>query len=139
MIRTLFFAETVAGATYTASVTVPAGARLLDVLVDTSVAWAAATAPIDVGDSDAADALVKNFDMAAQGGTAGKSKGGTDWGDGLTGNNGPLSAVGPGKLYPNGDTITAVVSPTVPGGPTGISSVSLLIEIPSTHRVAVVV
>lgn len=139
MIRTLFFTETVAGATYTASVTVPAGARLLDVLVDTSVAWTAVTAPIDVGDSDASDALVNGFDMAAQGGTAAKSKGGTDWGDGLSGNNGPLSAVGPGKFYPNGDTITAVCSPTVPGGPTGVSSVSLLLEIPSTHRAAVAV
>ena len=51
--------------------------------------------------------------------------GGTDWGNGLNGTTGPFSAGGPGKLYPSGDVVTAVVTPTVPGGPTGISAITL--------------
>lgn len=141
MIRTLTFTETATGVTYTAVTTVPAGSRLLDIYVETTVAWTAATATLDIGDSDAADSLAASAtaDLAAQQGIAGSAAGGTDWGNGLAAADGPISSAGPGKLYPTGDTITAVCAPTVPGGPTGVSKITLLLETPSVHRAATVV
>lgn len=139
MIRLLTFTETVAGATYTAKTSIPKGARLLDVLLETTTAWTAATAPITIGDADAADSLVKAADLAAQQGIDANTQGGTNWGNGLNGTDGPVSAGGPGKLYPSGGLITAVCSPTVPGGPTGVSRVSFLIETASVNNPASVV
>jgi hypothetical protein len=139
MLRTLSIVETDAGLTYTARASVPAGARLLDVLIESSAAWTAATADLDVGDLDGADALIASADITGTDGSAAEGLGGTDWGFGRDGTNGPYSASGPGKLYPSGSTITAVVTATVPGGPTGISLVTLLLELPGTHRAATVV
>ena len=139
MIRTLTFTETSTGATYTARTSIPRGARLLEVFLETTVAWTAATAPVDVGDSDAADALVKAANLKAQQGIDSSGKGGTDWGNGLNGTTGPYSTGGPGKLYPAGDVITAVLSPTVPGGPTGVSRITLWIELNATTNPATVV
>ena len=140
MIRTMTFTETVAGITYTATTSVSPGYRLLDVLVETDTAWTAATAALTIGDSDATDSLVKALSVKAQGGTAAKSKSGTNWGNGLNGTNGPYSAAGPGKLYPSGSIITAIVTAGTPGGPTGISRVQLLMEqIPTSIRRATVV
>lgn len=139
MLRTLTFTETALGVTYTARTSVPAGARLLDVLVETTTGWAAATAPLDVGDSDASDALIAAVDLKAAQGAAASGLGGTDWGNGLSDSDGPYSAAGPGKLYPSGDVITAVVAPTVPGGPTGVSKVTLVLELAGTVRAARVV
>lgn len=138
-VRTLTFTETVAGLTYTAVTSVPKGARILDVLLESTAAWTAATSDLDVGDSDAADALVQAQDMSAQFGQPAAGAGGTDWGNGLTGADGPFSATGPGKLYPSGDLITAVITATVPGGPTGISRVTILFEFAGAHRAATVV
>lgn len=138
MIRTLRFTETIDGATYTASTSIPAGGRILDVLLETTAAWTAATAPLDVGDADASDALVGAEAMDGLVGKAAAGAGGTDWGNGLGDTDGPQSAGGPGKSYPAGGTITAVVTPTVPGGPTGLSAVTLLIELPGVSRRAVV-
>ena len=138
MLRILTFTETDTGVTYTAKSSIPPGARLLDVLLETTVAWTAATAPVDVGDSDASDALVKAADLAAQQGIGAGGTGGTDWGNGLTGTDGPYQTGGAGKLYPNGDTITAVISPTVPGGPTGVSRITLMFDMSGTTRRAVV-
>lgn len=139
------FTETVDGATYTASIDLPANTRLLDVLVETFTAWTAATAPLDVGDSDAADALASGLNVAAQMGVVGANATGTDWGNGLTGADGPYgyngtqaSTSGPGKLYPAGDTITAVITPTVPGGPTGVSRVTLIAQVEAAAVAAVV-
>lgn len=137
-VRTLTFVETANGATYTARTSIPPGARIVDVLLETFTAWTAATAPIDVGDSDAADALVGAADLASQQGVVGSGSGGTDWGNGLTDADGPYSAGGPGKLYPSGDLITAVVTPTVPGGPTGVSRVTILFEFAGSQRAAIV-
>jgi hypothetical protein len=138
-VRTLTLTETVAGLTYTGRVSVPAGARVIDVLVETTAAWAAATAALDVGDSDANDALIGALSVSAQGAWVASANGGTDWGNGLTDNTGPYSAGGPGKLYPSGDTITAVVTATVPGGPTGHTVVTVLYEFAGVHRVATAV
>ena len=138
-VRTLTFVETVAGVTYTAVTSVPKGARILDVLLETTAGWTAATADLDVGDSDAADALVGALDVSSQFGIAASGGGGTDWGNGLSDADGPYSSVGPGKLYPSGDIITAVITATVPGGPTGLSRVTILFEIAGAHRVATVV
>ena len=139
MVRTIRFTETADGATYTGKVSVPAGARLLDLLLETTVAWTAATAPLDVGDSDASDALIAAMDIA--GVTFGDSYGlnfnGTAWGN-ANNDGGPAYNGGSGKLYPNGDTITAVITPTVPGGPTGISTVTLLLELGGVARGQVV-
>jgi hypothetical protein len=138
-VRVLTLTETVAGVTYTATTSVPKGARILDVLTETTVAWTAATAPVDVGDGDGADSLIAAADLAAQQGAAATGLGGTDWGNGLTDADGPQSAGGPGKLYPNGGTIVAVCTPTVPGGPTGVSRITLLFEFAGATRAAVVV
>lgn len=136
-VRTLTFTETLDGVTYTAATSVPKGWRVLDVFVETTVGWTAATAPLDVGDSDANDALVAAVNLKAQQGIAGKDANGTDWGNGLSDADGPASAGGPGKLYPAGDTITAVATATVPGGPTGISRLTLWLEGPTVRRNAV--
>lgn len=140
MMRRLVLTETATGVTYTARTSIPAGARILDVLIETTAAWTASTCPISVGDSDAADALVQAYDAAAVtflndlGGTFG----GTAWGD-AAGNGTAYSSSGTGKLYPTGDLITVVASPTVPGGPTGLTYVTLLLELPSVVRQAAVV
>jgi hypothetical protein len=140
MIRTLTFTETAAGVTYTAFTSVPPGCRILDVLVETDAAWTAATAALDIGDSDASDALANAYDITAVGyvNSAGGPLGGTAWGD-AGGGGGPYSNSGSGKLYPSGDIITAVVTAGTPGGPTGISRVCLLIEqVPLLRRATVV-
>lgn len=131
--RVLTFTETATGVTYTAKCSLPPGSRLLDVLIETTVAWTAATAPLDVGDSDAADALVQALNVAAQDFTsAGAKTSGTAWGD-SGGNGSAYLSSGSGKLYPSGATITAVISPTVPGGPTGVSRVTLWFEQPQSR------
>ncbi len=139
MIRTLLFTEDDTSLTYTAEISIPVGARLLDIYVETDVAWTAATAPLDVGDSDASDALCDagTVDLTGQQGIAGSACAGTDWGNGLTAADGPISNGGPGKLYPSGDTITAVATATVPGGPTGISRIVLFLQVPGPDRQAV--
>lgn len=139
MIRELHFTETVDGVTYTAVTSMPAGARLLDILIETYTGWTAATADLDLGDSDANDALAAAVDLTGQMGVAGNGAGGTDWGNGLSDSDGPYSAGGPGKLYPNGDLITAVVTAGTPGGPTGFSRVSLLLELRGVSNPATVV
>jgi len=139
-VRTLTFTETVAGLVYTAVTSIPKGARIIDVLIESTAAWTAATALLDVGDSDAADALIQAQDMTSQFGiNAIAANGGTDWGNGLIQADGPYSSTGPGKLYPSGDIITAVITATVPGGPTGLSRVTILFEIAGAHRVATAV
>ncbi len=139
MIRRLVLTETATGVTYTARTSIPHGARLLDVYLETTAAWTAATCPVDVGDSDAADALVGAQNLKAQQGIPGSGAGGTDWGNGLSDSDGPISAGGPGKFYPSGDLVTVVASPTVPGGPTGLSYVTLLLELGAVVNPAAVV
>lgn len=136
MLRTILLTETVDGATYTGSVSVPAGWRVLDLLVETFVAWTAATADLDVGDSDAADALAAAFDLTGVTFQSGTGVGGTTWGN-ADGDGDPYSGSGTGKLYPAGETITAVVTSTTPGGPTGISRVTLWMEPAGVTRRAV--
>ncbi len=140
MLRRLVLTETATGVTYTARTSIPAGGRLLDVLIETPDAWTAATCPIDVGDVDAADALVAAFDAANVGYVNGRSGNyaGTAWGD-ASGNGAPYRALGTGKLYPTGSLITVVASPTVPGGPTGLTYVTLLIDVGSIVNPAGVV
>lgn len=139
MLKVISIVETVAGVTYTGQTSIPAGARVMDAYLETTSAWTAGTAPCDVGDSDAVDALAAAVDIAGVGITDGATGAGTDWGNGLTAVNGPISALGAGKLYLNDDTVTAVVSPTVPGGPTGASRVILWVELDTTIHDALVV
>ncbi len=137
-VRTLTFTETQTGVGYTGVTSIPPGARLMDVLIETFTAWTAATAVLDLGDADGAEALVKDHAAKAAQGVAGAGTGGLDWGNGLTGATGPYSAGGPGKLYPTGDVLTAVITPTVAGGPTGISRVTIWYEFAGVQRVAAV-
>lgn len=143
-LRTLTFTETVDGVTYTARTSLPVGARLLDVLLETTEAWTAASADLDVGDADAADALITAYDLTsvafknADGSGAVGGAWGNDGGDGAPyGGSDNSGGGGSGKLYPNGATITAVVTAGTPGGPTGLSSVSLLFEFAGARRAAV--
>lgn len=134
-LRILRFAETVDGATYTARTNVPKGARLMDILAETTAAWTAATALLSVGDSDGADSLVQDQGVADLGGVNGKGMArGADWS--TDGN--PYGDGNAGKLYVAGDTITAVVVATVPGGPTGLSSVVLWFEPQGAGQLATV-
>ena len=135
-IRVITIAETVAGLTYTGRTTLPPGSRLIDVMIESDTAWTAAVAALDLGDVDAADALAAAVDVTAQFGAAGAGQGGTDWGNGLTDSDGPYSAAGPGKWYPNGTTVTAVVTAGTPGGPTGQSRVTLWYEPGGFYRAA---
>lgn len=139
MIRTLTFAETASGATYSAVTSVGPGMRIVDVLIETDIAWTAATAALSIGDSDAADALCGAVDVTGLLYVAADSQGGTAWGD-AGGDGAPYSSKGTGKLYPAGDIITAIITAGTPGGPTGITRVDLLLEqIPTSIRRASVV
>jgi hypothetical protein len=134
-LRILRFAETVDGVTYTARTNIPKGARLLDILMETTVGWTAATASLDVGDSDGADSLINGQDISnVDGVTIDSAAGGTYWASPPN----PYSGSGTGKLYPAGDSITAVVTATVPGGPTGLSSVALWFEPQGAGQLATV-
>lgn len=140
MMRRLVLTETASGLTYTAVTSVPVGARILDVLVETTAAWAAATVTVDVGDSDGADSLAAAVDVSAvlYANDSGGTFGGTAWGD--TGGDGKsYSGGGSGKLYPAGDLITVTATATVPGGPTGLTYVTLLMETASVVQRASVV
>lgn len=140
MVRTLTFVETVDGETYTARTSVPPGARLLDLLIETTEAWTAASADLDVGDSDASDALCSAVDLTSVvfGDSYNINFNGTAWGN-AAGDGSPTFVGGTGKLYPSGDLITAVVTAGTPGGPTGLSRVTLLLELPALQRRAVAV
>lgn len=140
MMRRLVLTETASGLTYTAQTSVPVGARILDVLIETFTDWTAASLAIDVGDSDATDALVAAF--AAETAAATFVNGsvissGTAWGD-AAGLGHAYTDGGTGKLYPSGDLITVVGTATVPGGPTGLTYVTLLMELPGVVRQSVV-
>lgn len=133
--RVLTLTETVDGVTYTASTSLPKGARLLDALVETPAEWTA-TAALDLGDGDAADALISALDVAPFLFSSG-DHGGTAWGD-ANGNGNAYSNSGTGKVYPAGATITAVITAGAPGGPTGLTRVTLLYEFAGLTRAAVV-
>lgn len=140
-VRTLTFAETASGVTYTAVTSIPPGARLLDVLVETTAAWTAATADLTIADNEAEDALASAYDITSEGFSTAANTGGTAWGNG-DGDGAPYSAgegSGTGKLYPTGSEITAVVTAGTPGGPTGVTVVTLVLETPTTARRATVV
>lgn len=139
MIRTLLFTQTETGVTYTAVTSIPAGARLMDLDIETFTAWTCSTAAISIGDADAANSLVSAASVKALQGIPAKAKGGTNWGNGLSGTTGPISALGPGKLYPNGGIITAIVTVGTPSGETGVTRITLWIETPSVEREASVV
>lgn len=139
MIRTLNFTQTETGTVYTAHTSIPAGARLMDLDLETFAAWTCSTAAISIGDADGAATLVSAANIKAQQGIPAKAKGGTNWGNGLVGTTGPISALGPGKLYPTGGPITAVLTVGTPSGETGITVVSLWIEMPTVVRAASVV
>jgi len=139
--RRIVLTETASGLTYTAQTSVPVGARITDVLIESLAGWTAATITVDVGDSDASDALVAAYDVSSAGFSTAANGSGTAWGD-AAGNGAPYSTaagVGTGKLYPAGDLITVVGTATVPGGPTGLTYVTLLMEPASVVRQATVV
>jgi len=123
-LRVLRFVETVDGATYTAVTNLPRGSRLIDILMETTVAWTAATADLDIGDFNGADTLMSAADLTSTFSASVGSSGASGWANPPN----PYSNSGAGILYPNGTPITAVVTATTPGGPTGISQVCLFFE-----------
>lgn len=136
MMRRIVLTETASGLTYTAQTSVPVGARILDVLVETTAAWSAATIAVDVGDSDASDALASAVDASGVVFSSGVNNGGTAWGN--AGGDGAAysdtASGGTGKLYPAGDIITVVGTATTPAGPTGLTYVTLLLETASVVK-----
>jgi hypothetical protein len=138
MMRRIVLTETASGLTYTGVTSVPAGARIVDVLVETTAAWAAATVAVDIGDSDDPQALAAAYDISSVVYDTGVNTNGTAWGD-ASGTGNPYSAQGTGKLYPAGDLITVVGTATTPAGPTGLTYVTLLMELGSIVRQSTVV
>jgi hypothetical protein len=136
-LRILRFNETASGATYTARTNIPKGARLIDIFAETTVGWTAATANLDLGDSDGADSLITSMDMTSPVSVNVKGSGasGSKWASPPD----PYSDQGAGILYPAGDTITAVITAGTPGGPTGLSSVVLWFEPQGAGQLANVV
>lgn len=138
MMRRLVLTETATGTTYTAETSIPVGARITDVLIETFAAWTAGSIAVDVGDSDDPQALIAAYDLTGAAYSTAANGSGTAWGD-SSGNGAPYSAalgVGTGKLYPSGDLITVVGTAGTPGGPTGLTYVTLLIEQASVVRQA---
>ncbi len=107
-------------------------------LVETSAAWAAATITVDIGDSDDPQALAAAYDISSVVYDTGVNTNGTAWGD-ASGTGNPYSAQGTGKLYPAGDLITVIGTATTPAGPTGLTYVTLLMELGSIVRQSAVV
>lgn len=120
ILRDVTFDETAGAGTYTGTVAVPAGARLLDVLVETTAGWAAATAALTISDvAGGAASLLSALNVKAaqskniQGATGAFTN--------------AYSSGKAGSRYAAADTITCALVTTGSGGTTGRTRVAFLI------------
>jgi len=124
------FTETTGAGTYTATVTIPAGGVVFDVIWYNTALWTATTsATLDVGDGDDADGYfaavdVKTAPIAAVNGAGGISSKLADVGSGAFG--------GLTRHYPSGGTITATVTTVGAAGDAGVSRLWVLFATPTS-------
>lgn len=107
--------------TYTATLTVPAGYTVLDILFAQTADWNSATAVLRIGDGDSATGYVNDKDL----------KNGGDFPDNAAGGVGVrASGLGGtyalGKYYAAAGTITILATTTAAGGTLGRTRVSVL-------------
>ena len=129
------FTETTGAGTYTATVAIPAGASVLDVIWDNTVLWTAATsATLNVGDGDDSDGYITGVDVKAApaadvNGAGGISSKGEDTGTG--------AYKGLVKKYSTGGTITATVVTIGASGNAGRSKLFVIYALPASVIAAI--
>lgn len=111
--------------TYTASVDLPAGAVLTGLLYDSGLTPWSGSLVLNIGDSDGPGSLVFSTDN-----NAGQDQIGAGFLQGNVDSTGSPAANVKEKVYPAGDTITAVAVATLGGAPTGILRVVLYWYVP---------
>jgi len=129
-VETRDFTESTGAGAYTATVTIPAGAVVFDVIWFNDALWSATTsADLDVGDADDPNGYfaavdVKAAPIAAVNGAGGISSKLADVGSGAFG--------GLTRYYPSGGTITATVTTVGAAGATGVSRLWVLFATPTS-------
>jgi hypothetical protein len=127
--KTVNFVADATSVTHTATIAIPAGATLLDILVSAGVLWGAAAAVLKVGDTADDDGYFIGVDLKATDLLVGEVisvSGSTgNWGGkngaylvAATGRRGP-AATNFGAHYPAGSNILATVTVTTPAVTTG--------------------
>jgi len=127
--KSVTFAETAAGVSHVATIPIPAGADLLDILVSAGVLWGAAAAVLKVGDTADDDGYFIGVDLKANDLLVGEVlsvSGSTgNWGGkngaylvAATGRRGP-AATNFGTHYTAGSNILATITVTTPSVTTG--------------------
>jgi hypothetical protein len=115
------FIETTGAGVYTATVNLPEGSRILDIMVTSTALWTSASATLDVGDDDDAVAFFDGLDLT------------TEPGAGLTLS---YAVTGTGKFYPDGGTLTATLT-TSGQGSAGRTTLLVLLARPGEPEVVV--
>lgn len=134
--KTIAFVEDATSLTHTATVALPAGATLLDILVTNKALWTAAAAVLKVGDTAADDGYFIGVDCKATDLLVGEvlSVSGTtgNWGGkngaylvAATGRRGP-AATNFGFYYDAGSNIVATMTVTTPATTVGRTFVTVL-------------
>jgi hypothetical protein len=141
--KSVLFTETVAGATFTGAITIPAGSVVLDILAIPIALWDGTSSSLKIGDADD-DGYFATVDLTATDLVLGErlqaasdNFWGATNGAHLTtaGRFGPQSGTGTGGYYVSAGTITGVVTKTAATG-TGVGRTLLTVTYASLHEVA---
>lgn len=126
--KTITFTENATNTTHTGTVAIPAGATLVDVIVNAGALWGAAAAVLKVGDTADDDGIFVGVDLKATDLLVGEvlSMGDTsNWGGkngaylvAATGQRGPTTS-NFGTYYAAGSNITGIITVTTPAVTTG--------------------
>lgn len=129
------FVEDATSVTHTATIPIPAGAELIDIIVDNAVLWTDASATLKIGDTADDDGYFIGVELDATDLLVGEQlrmSQSTLWGGkegaylvAATGRRGPTSA-NFGGHYTAGSNILATISVTTPSGTAGRTFVTVL-------------
>lgn len=122
------FVETTGAGTYTATVAIPAGAWLMDLLWLNTALWtAASSATLDVGDDDDPDGMLDGINLKS----APAADLAISYRDGDTGVGDDSAAFGPIRYYAAAKTITATVVTVGASGAAGRSRLVVVYATPA--------
>lgn len=138
IVKQVAFVEDATSVTHTATIPIPAGAELIDIIVDTTVIWGDTAAVMKIGDTADDDGYFTGIDLDATDLLVGEQlriSNSTLWGGkegaylvAATGRRGPVSSNFGGR-YVAGSNILATVSVTTPSATTGRSFVTVIYAI----------